>query len=579
MAIGRIVLVLLVTFSVIGSTPAQQKQGKAGPPVCYSVTDLGEFYDDGGKYLGLNAQGAVVGDTLRWGELLQGFEYKRGSVKQLPTLGGGSADPREINASGQIVGGSTLENGLWHAVLWNHGKPIDLPTLGGGSSFAIGLNDSGDVAGSSTVLSIDDYHAAAWFKGKAVNLSMDGELASYANGINNRGQVAGSTNYPDGTWHAFIWKDGARTELPLPGANVNPAFINNAGFVCGGASFPTGYHAFIYFGGADLVDLDPKSQWWWGYTNGLNDGEHAVGVVGGPPGTHAFLWRNANEGMLDLNSTIPPNSGLTLEAAHSINGREQITARASMPDGTHAVLLTPMVCGTRCAAAPSNMIAWWPGDGNAKDIVSGVNGVTMGAGYAVGAVNKGFTFDGVDDYVDVPNPQSLPEISTAVTVAAWVNPQMPTPPASGGSGEGYVFALRDPLVTEGISLYTTSDGYLAAILQADNWVWFSTWTPEIKYDDSWKHVALAADTTTGRMTLFLNGVAVQDQSIPELTGQFARVQHLFFGQRQRSDTDEGPSMAKHYRGLIDEVQLFNRALAPSEILTIYQAGRKGVCKR
>lgn len=280
---------------------------------------------------------------------------------------------------------------------------------------------------------------------------------------------------------------------------------------------------------------------------------------------------------MDLNSLIPSDSGLTLDTADKINERGQITAFATTQDGTHAILLAPMVCGVHCADAPGNLIAWWPGDGNANDIVSGIDGLTMGASFAMAAVKKGFTFDGLDDYVDVPNATSLPEIATAVTVAAWVNPQVPIPPEGTGYSEGWVFALRDPLVSEGISLSLNSDGYIMSALQADTAVFSNTWNPVVKYDGNWKHIALTADTTTGRVTLFLNGVPVQDE-YPGLSGQFARVQHLFFGRRQGSDTAEGLGGAMYYRGLIDEIQLFNRALAPSEILAIFQAGRKGVCK-
>jgi probable HAF family extracellular repeat protein len=572
MAIGRILLLLLMTLLLAGFISAQQKPA----PVCYAITDLGTFYLDGYQSLGLGPQGSVVGATLRWGQPFQGFEYNRGMFQQLPTLGGNSADPRQINALGQIAGGAQLPDGRWHATLWDKGKAIDLPTLGGGSSFAGVLNDRGDVAGNSAVLSLYDFHAAAWFKGKAVNLSLDGELQSYATGINNLGQVAGITNYSDGTWNSFIWKNGARTDLPRPAGDVFSSFINNAGMVCGGGNLAGGFHAYT-FDGVNLTDFDPASQWWFSSCNGLNDRGYAVGACGGTLGNHAFLRRNAKEGMIDLNSTIPPDVGTSLIQAYNINGAGQITASGYVGDQLHAFLLTPMVCGVNCTAAPSNLIDWWPGDGDANDIVSGVGGVTRGAGYATAAVNKGFTFDGVNDYVDVPNAMSLPEISTAVTVAAWVNPQVPVPPEGQGYSEGWVFALRDPLVSEGISLYMNSDGYLITVLQADTGIGSATWNSVIKYDGNWKHIAMTADTTTGRVTLFLNGVAVQDE-YPGLSGQFVRVPHLFFGQRQRSDTEEGPGMAMHYRGLIDEVQLFNRALAPKEIKTIYQAGRKGVCK-
>jgi hypothetical protein len=63
-----------------------------------------------------------------------------------------------------------------------------------------------------------------------------------------------------------------------------------------------------------------------------------------------------------------------------------------------------------------------------------------------------------------------------------------------------------------------------------------------------------------------------------LSGQFADVTHLFFGQRQDSETIEGEAGAAHYKGLIDEVEFYNRALSGPEVQSIYLVGAKGKCK-
>ena len=44
------------------------------------------------------------------------------------------------------------------------------------------------------------------------------------------------------------------------------------------------------------------------------------------------------------------------------------------------------------------------------------------------------------------------------------------------------------------------------------------------------------------------------------------------------DTPEGAQGALYYKGLIDEVELYNRALRPTEIQAIYRAGSWGKCK-
>ena len=93
---------------------------------------------------------------------------------------------------------------------------------------------------------------------------------------------------------------------------------------------------------------------WHGTELGRLSGDCAVGVsinssgqvVGssGPNGcstTLAFLWANGGP-MVDLNTLVPPNSGLQLIEAHQINDRGEIAVGALDANGNnHAILLIP----------------------------------------------------------------------------------------------------------------------------------------------------------------------------------------------------------------------------------------------
>ena len=69
-----------------------------------------------------------------------------------------------------------------------------------------------------------------------------------------------------------------------------------------------------------------------------NDGCQVVGNSGL---FHAFVW-TPSEGRVDLNTLIPPNSGLVLHAAYGINNAGQIVGTAMDSKGNdHAYLLTP----------------------------------------------------------------------------------------------------------------------------------------------------------------------------------------------------------------------------------------------
>jgi len=69
---------------------------------------------------------------------------------------------------------------------------------------------------------------------------------------------------------------------------------------------------------------------------------------------------------------------------------------------------------------PSGIVGWWPGDGNANDIVGGNHGTLEGGvTYALGVVGWAFSFDGVDDYVGVSDGVNL-DITGAITLDAWI---------------------------------------------------------------------------------------------------------------------------------------------------------------
>ena len=61
-----------------------------------------------------------------------------------------------------------------------------------------------------------------------------------------------------------------------------------------------------------------------------------------------------------------------------------------------------------CDPAPSGLVAWWPGEGNANDVVGGNNGTMMyGAAFTNGEVNQAFNLPGVSP---CSRPSTGPEV-------------------------------------------------------------------------------------------------------------------------------------------------------------------------
>ncbi len=157
-----------------------------------------------------------------------------------------------------------------------------------------------------------------------------------------------------------------------------------------------------------------------------------------------------------------------------------------------------------------------------------------------------------DDYVSVPDDAAL-DIADAVTVAAWVNPEASDRAYAGlvdkSHDVGYSFAMwggiADPETT-----------YVKVRINGS-----ATATDKIvpMGMDIWSHIGFTFDSTTGRVRFYLNGARV-DSAL--LTGPIGDSdEDLYIG------TAPG---AGQYKGKIDEVAIFDRALTQEEMAELYE---------
>ena len=75
-----------------------------------------------------------------------------------------------------------------------------------------------------------------------------------------------------------------------------------------------------------------------------------------------------------------------------------------------------------CMPPPSGMVGWWPGDGNANDIIGGNSGALVGGvSFVPGEVGQAFSVDGSTGYVQIPGGSPV-QPASAISIAAWVYP-------------------------------------------------------------------------------------------------------------------------------------------------------------
>src|SRR6476619_5789082 len=84
------------------------------------------------------------------------------------------------------------------------------------------------------------------------------------------------------------------------------------------------------------------------------------------------------------------------------------------------LLLPRLATAASCFNAPSGLIGWWPGDGNANTIFGTNNGSLQGgaSATAAGMVNTPFSFEGTNSFVQIPDSTLLHP--TSLTIEAWV---------------------------------------------------------------------------------------------------------------------------------------------------------------
>ena len=108
---------------------------------------------------------------------------------------------------------------------------------------------------------------------------------------------------------------------------------------------------------------------------------------------------------------LPPVQGEQINSWISNLGHLLSTSSQSL----HPQEATP--APVDCVQAPESLIAYWPADGDAKDNIGGHNGnLINGTAFGTGKLGQAFSFDGVDDYIDLGNWFTFQDF----TVSMWV---------------------------------------------------------------------------------------------------------------------------------------------------------------
>ncbi len=212
---------------------------------------------------------------------------------------------------------------------------------------------------------------------------------------------------------------------------------------------------------------------------------------------------------------------------------------------SHLVLMAVallLIATSSYANVASGLVASYPFSGNAQDTSGNGNNATVnGASLTAdrfGTPSSAYSFNGTSNYLRIADSASL-NITGDLTISAWIRTSTP--------GQIIFSNMLEVSPHSGYSLRTLSDGRIQFISGDQHLFGTSPVTTGL-----WTHVAVTLAGTTA--TSYINGLIDNSGTV---------------GVPTTSSVDQtiGASYTPFYfwNGALDEINVYNRALSPSEI--------------
>ncbi|KPA13394.1 Concanavalin A-like lectin/glucanase [Candidatus Magnetomorum sp. HK-1] len=233
------------------------------------------------------------------------------------------------------------------------------------------------------------------------------------------------------------------------------------------------------------------------------------------------------------------------------------------------------------------LVAYYPFDGNADDKSGNgnhgtVNGNAISTLDRFGRENSAYSFDGNDDFINIPSTSSLrPDY---VTVCAWIKTDstkianiVSNYYQASISGVGFELLLNNPLTGNGQDWADNGEGGISSNLISNIYGNLFISTGFIVNNGKWHYVASSWDGKYSR--LFIDGVEIMAIDPMTLDAPYTEnhygplswlsqyndiyYKNIYIGKGYTYSTES-------FEGIIDDVRIYNRALSEKEIKSLYE---------
>lgn len=393
-----------------------------------------------------------------------------------------------------------------------------------------------DYTSISTVTSLDDgaWHHVAWTRqGTTLQVYVDGALnnskisSGVANITNNTAMRLGaSTCTVDGTQPYR----GAVDELRI----FNRALSSTEIY----ATFNEGN------AGPPVITLQPASR----NTYEGNSVTFTVVATGAQPLQYQWRFNGAN-------ASGATESAFTLS---DIDDSDEGTYVVVLSNSVGSVTSTPaqLTMLTTTTELPPGLVAWWPAEGDANDIIGNNHGVPSGVTFTPGQIGQAFELSGAESYVDFG--PSIGDFGTNnFTIACWMR--------TSGDGRAAFLEKRPACNMDWGPSWWGIRGTVDFVLEIGGakMQYYSAVTTAISVTDGeWHHLVW---TREGKhLKVYVDGSLNSTNTTPGIANITSDAS-MQLGTSSCNNVDG----TTPFTGSVDELQIYNRALSSSEILAIY----------
>jgi hypothetical protein len=232
--------------------------------------------------------------------------------------------------------------------------------------------------------------------------------------------------------------------------------------------------------------------------------------------------------------------------------------------------IVAVVCN--CVQQPANMVLWLPFDESAGTSTPNLAapaypGTEVGNPTQIsGYVDNSLSFNGSSQYVTVPDYPGIDIGTNNFTIDAWVN----RPTNGPNSLPSVILDKRNTTTGAG---YTLSVSYgrlvMTLAISGSSINYESTGGVAVPPDGLWHFVAVSVSQSASNVLFYIDGALISTLALTPMN--VANTNSMWVGAGLLGGN-------RPWTGDLDEVEVYNRALASNEIAGIYNAGPAGKCK-